>query len=176
MPSAGSGTLSSWPASEGRPQETQSPLNQAPLQSLKPRPQAQDIQPSARGLQPGFTWNPLRRLPPNRECPCQSGKKFKACCKDRLPRAVPSATASLYEEQMKKRNLLFLTDENEEDVRRRLPGGKLPDRAAVDAQAIAQEILKSGWHCVHCRCLNARELASCADCGKEKEEMTDGKL
>ena len=85
---------------------------------------------------PGFTWNPLMKLPGNRTCPCQSGKKFKRCCLPMLPRAVPEKVAALYREQMKKPGLTFLTRENEEVMRKRAEaqGKRLPpDYVAKDA-------------------------------------------
>lgn len=62
---------------------------------------------------PGFAWNPLFKLPRNRPCPCQSGRKFKACCLPRLPKAVPIEEAKAYADQMTKPDLVFLTKENE---------------------------------------------------------------
>jgi hypothetical protein len=69
---------------------------------------------------PGFTWNPLLKLPRNRQCPCLSGKKFKACCLDTLPRVVTEKDARRYAVQMAKPDLVFLTKENEEKVKRRI--------------------------------------------------------
>jgi len=66
---------------------------------------------------PGCEWNPLLRLPPNRPCPCLSGKKFKKCCRDKLQRAVPSDLAKQYRAQMDMPNLVFLNDENREIVK-----------------------------------------------------------
>jgi hypothetical protein len=34
----------------------------------------------AYALKPGFHWNPLKKLPRNGPCICQSGKKYKKCC------------------------------------------------------------------------------------------------
>jgi hypothetical protein len=67
---------------------------------------------------PGFTWNPLLKIPRNRQCPCLSGKKFKVCCLDTLPRVVSEKDAKQYAEQMAKLDLVFLTKENEEKVKR----------------------------------------------------------
>ncbi len=32
-----------------------------------------------RAPKPGFSWNPLMKLPRNEPCVCGSGKKFKKC-------------------------------------------------------------------------------------------------
>lgn len=62
---------------------------------------------------PGFRWNPLLTLPPNRTCPCLSGLKFKRCCRDTLPKAVPEKVAKQFEEQMAKPDLVFVTKANQ---------------------------------------------------------------
>lgn len=62
---------------------------------------------------PGFEWNPLRSLPRNLPCPCQSGKKYKACHLDKMPLVVPVAVANDYREQIAKPGLVFRTKENE---------------------------------------------------------------
>lgn len=78
-----------------------------------------DLIPShkmAMKLAPGFTWNPLRTLPRNQLCPCRSGKKFKRCCLDTLPIAVPEKHAEIFLEQMSKPDLVFVTNENKERI------------------------------------------------------------
>lgn len=65
---------------------------------------------------PGHVWNPLRSLPRNSQCPCPSGKKFKACHLDKLPWAVPADTARQYIDQMAKPDLVFVTKENQAEV------------------------------------------------------------
>lgn len=69
---------------------------------------------------PGYQWNPLLGLPRNKPCPCLSGKRFKACCLGRLPKVVADAVAKQYREQMAKPDLVFLTRENQEEVRKRV--------------------------------------------------------
>jgi len=34
-------------------------------------------------------WNPLLKFPPNKPCPCGSGKKFKRCCRVGMPAVLP---------------------------------------------------------------------------------------
>lgn len=75
---------------------------------------------SPRGYQAllkGFAWNPLLTLPRNRPCPCLSGKKFKACCLNRLPKAIPEKLVSIYREQMSKPDLVFVTPTNQEKLK-----------------------------------------------------------
>ncbi len=60
----------------------------------------------------GYEHNPLLTLPRNKPCPCRSGKKFKACCLDKLPRIVSKADADHFAEQMRQPDLVFLTVEN----------------------------------------------------------------
>lgn len=68
-------------------------------------------------LMPGFTWNPLRKLPRNMSCPCLSGKKFKVCCLNTLLPVVKAEDAKQYEEQMSREFLVFATKDNEDKVR-----------------------------------------------------------
>jgi uncharacterized protein YchJ len=42
------------------------------------------------GPKPGFVQNPLSQVPVNSLCPCQSGKKFKKCCRPTIHRYIPS--------------------------------------------------------------------------------------
>lgn len=65
---------------------------------------------------PGYEWNPVLSLPRNRPCPCLSGRKFKACCLPKLPKAVPAALAKQYREQMSKPDLVFVNSENADQV------------------------------------------------------------
>lgn len=92
---------------------------------------------------PGFQWNPLLNLPRNRPCPCLSGKKFKACCLDRLPKVVADTAAKEYREQMKKPDLVFLTHKNQEEVKKRVD----PLLFAEKAKALnpeSQEVVSHG--------------------------------
>lgn len=61
---------------------------------------------------PNHVWNPLLTLPVNMRCPCRSGKKFKQCCRPKLPKAVSKENALKYLGQMKKPDLFFITPEN----------------------------------------------------------------
>lgn len=69
------------------------------------------------GPAPGFTHNPLLKLPRNMPCPCRSLKKFKVCCLPKLPQVVSIKDAELYREQMERPNLTFVTHENKELLR-----------------------------------------------------------
>lgn len=61
---------------------------------------------------PGYSWNPLLRLEPNTLCPCQSGKKFKKCCKNLCVPAVPEAQAKELEKHMSRPSMKFLFNED----------------------------------------------------------------
>lgn len=63
-----------------------------------------------------MVWNPLKTLPRNNPCPCQSKKKFKNCCLKTLPDVVPEADAKRYREQMAKPGLVFLTPANKDAI------------------------------------------------------------
>ena len=65
---------------------------------------------------PGFEWNPLLTLPRNRLCPCLSAKKFKLCCLPRLPKVVTKEHAEQFKAQMKRKDLVFLTNENKNKI------------------------------------------------------------
>ena len=47
----------------------------------------------AKGLKPGYAWNPLKKFPRNVKCFCGSGKKFKNCCLSKLRDIVDTKTA-----------------------------------------------------------------------------------
>lgn len=64
-------------------------------------------------LKKGYAWNPLLTLPRNRPCPCLSGKKFKQCHLNLLPRIVLEKDAESFKKQMAKPDLVFKTQENE---------------------------------------------------------------
>jgi uncharacterized protein YchJ len=49
-------------------------------------------------------------------CPCKSGKKFKRCCLKVIPRIVTDAQAKSFLEQMKREDLVFVTNANREQV------------------------------------------------------------
>lgn len=67
-------------------------------------------------LLPGWQWNPLLKLPANQKCPCKSGRKFKVCCRNSLPRAVKKGEAERYERQMQLPDLTFLTYQGLDDA------------------------------------------------------------
>jgi uncharacterized protein YecA (UPF0149 family) len=48
---------------------------------------------------PGFSWNPLMKLPRNAPCVCGSGKKFKKC---HLPAMSPILPTKTVEDLRKK--------------------------------------------------------------------------
>jgi hypothetical protein len=64
----------------------------------------------------GYEANPLLTIPRNQTCPCRSGKKFKVCHLNKLPLYVTKASAEVYREAMKKPDLVFLTQENAEQL------------------------------------------------------------
>src|SRR5665213_1674831 len=66
---------------------------------------------------PGFTGNPLCKLPRNSPCPCRSGRKFKTCCLSTLIPAVRIEDAKKYQEQIDRGSLVFVTKENEAEMR-----------------------------------------------------------
>lgn len=67
-------------------------------------------------LLPGYSWNPLLKLEPNRKCPCQSGLRFKKCCRDKLQRAVPKKQAEQLKKQMLLPDLVFVTENNKKQL------------------------------------------------------------
>lgn len=50
-------------------------------------------------------------------CPCRSTFKFKECCLKKLPEFVPEKTAEQFKEQMKRPDFVFLTKENEAEIK-----------------------------------------------------------
>lgn len=42
---------------------------------------------------PGFEMNPFKKYPRNSPCYCESGKKFKNCCLNSEPMAIPKGEA-----------------------------------------------------------------------------------
>lgn len=63
-------------------------------------------------LKPGYSWNPLLKIPRNMACPCKSGKKFKACHLDKLPRAIPTKIADQFKRDLKQiERVVFVEDE-----------------------------------------------------------------
>lgn len=50
---------------------------------------------------PGHDWNPLLKVPRNNPCPCQSGKKFKHCHLNLVPRIVEAKQAQHFKTAMK---------------------------------------------------------------------------
>jgi len=71
---------------------------------------------TAREPIPGFARNPLLTLPRNQACPCRSGKKFKRCCLKVIPGVVTELMAKDFAAQMKKPDLVFVTNDNEAKV------------------------------------------------------------
>lgn len=49
----------------------------------------------------GRVWNPLAKLPPNMPCPCQSGIKFKKCCRQFQPATIDKAALPEFEKAKK---------------------------------------------------------------------------
>lgn len=86
----------------------------------------------------GFVWNPLLKLARNRPCPCLSNRKFKQCCLNKLPKAIPESLAKDYREQMAKPDLIFITKENEERVKH-LSKSVTADSAAYGVKTDAKE-------------------------------------
>lgn len=43
----------------------------------------------------GYSFNPVTEWPRNARCPCGSGRKFKSCCAESVPRVVPDHEAKL---------------------------------------------------------------------------------
>jgi hypothetical protein len=41
----------------------------------------------------GYTWNPLSNIGRNDLCPCQSGRKFKKCCSNKIANCIPDPIA-----------------------------------------------------------------------------------
>jgi hypothetical protein len=46
-------------------------------------------------LIPGASWNPYLKYPRNKSCYCGSSKKFKKCCLDTEPKALPTKAAEI---------------------------------------------------------------------------------
>lgn len=69
---------------------------------------------------PGFAFNPLLKLEPNRPCPCLSEKKFKVCCRDKLAPFVTVEIAKEFEAQMAKEDLVFMTPDNKDKIAERI--------------------------------------------------------
>ncbi len=99
---------------------------QQPQSSLIPpntgaSPLPNNVKPLGRGMArviaKGYARNPLRELPRNSLCPCQSKKKFKACCLPNLPEIVSEQMAKTYREQMSAPDLRFMTAENEQAMK-----------------------------------------------------------
>lgn len=53
------------------------------------------------------TYNPFLKWPRNRPCPCNSGKKFKVCCLDTIPKKIPLKNAALIMDGMKKAGIVL---------------------------------------------------------------------
>ncbi len=110
------------------------PLKQEDLETEKPNSDARaesmlrTMLAMRRPLK-GYAWNPLRKLPRNKPCPCRSGLKFKRCCLANLQPIIPESAAEAYKEQMAKPDLVFVTKTN---------GHLLTEeaRAKLDEQAV----------------------------------------
>lgn len=111
------------------------------LEALPPLKRSKNPPLMCRGLRQGYAWNPLLTFPRNKYCPCQSGKKFKACCLSTLPAAVTLATAKKYKEAMAKPALVFLTKENQEKVLGPGPTNEEELEKAVESGFMTQEDL-----------------------------------
>ena len=48
-------------------------------------------------VKPEYTVNPVSKLPPNSQCPCHSGKKFKKCCGPDTPPYILRENLAEYE-------------------------------------------------------------------------------
>ncbi len=44
---------------------------------------------------PGYVFNPMRKYPRNEPCYCNSGLKYKKCCLNTDPLAIPLAAAEI---------------------------------------------------------------------------------
>lgn len=65
----------------------------------------------------GYVWNPLLKFPRNLPCPCDSGKKFKACHLSQLPPVVPPKAAEQIREAMRMPEAVkFVEDPTSEEV------------------------------------------------------------
>lgn len=53
-------------------------------------------------LNEGHAWNPVRGWPPNAECFCKSGKKFKKCCRDKISRTCFASDVEKLTDAVKK--------------------------------------------------------------------------
>jgi len=53
-------------------------------------------------LKPGAAWNPIKQWPPNKKCFCGSLKKFKKCCRSKIPSAIDAKKAEEFRVGMKK--------------------------------------------------------------------------
>lgn len=82
-------------------------------ESSKPIPLDQS---KPRELKAGWAWNPLLTYPRNKPCPCRSGKKFKVCHLNMLPRVIPEKLAKGHREQMNRPDLVFITKNNAKEV------------------------------------------------------------
>lgn len=68
-------------------------------------------------LKEGFAWNPLLKIPRNVPCPCDSGKKFKACHLLSMPRVVPQSLADEYKKGMAHVEIIkFIGDEKDKNL------------------------------------------------------------
>lgn len=68
----------------------------------------------------GYARNPLLNLPRNEPCPCRSGKKYKVCCLLTQPAYVPEHMAKSYAEAMKRPDLVFVTEANQQAMQAEL--------------------------------------------------------
>lgn len=42
----------------------------------------------------GCAWNPVQKYPRNEKCPCNSGKKFKKCCMEKIAPCIKTEIAN----------------------------------------------------------------------------------
>lgn len=87
---------------------------------MRGRPQANFQKDKRYRLPKGMAWNPLLGLPRNSRCPCHSGKKFKNCHLDVLPKVIPEKLAQEYSEGIKVgAQFNFIREETAADIAER---------------------------------------------------------
>jgi hypothetical protein len=127
------------------PETTENPPPISELSEMEKRQMSKKIKQMEKlGMapMPGFMWNPLRKLPPNRECPCLSGKKFKACCLDVLAPVVSIEIGKHFEAQMLKPDLVFMTADNKEKIEKRIAPAVKAEMEKVQKMAQDRMVLE----------------------------------
>ena len=77
---------------------------------------------SAYTLKAGWVENPILKWPRNSPCPCGTGKKFKACCLNRMPLVLPNADKRKELEDENAANQLSQRPLSEQDVMQTVSG------------------------------------------------------